>query len=48
MKNYTGQVSTKEIKSNWIEQTSIGKNFMTGRGSTYGTQSHTTVHSAMD
>lgn len=39
----------KEIKSNWVDQTTSGKScFLTGRGSTYGTQSHITVHSAMD
>ncbi|CDW88829.1 UNKNOWN [Stylonychia lemnae] len=39
----------KEIKSQWIDQTTSAQScFLTGRGSTYGTQSHITVHSAMD
>eukprot|EP00347_Sterkiella_histriomuscorum_P004425 403360507 len=39
----------KNIKSSWVEQTtSINSCFLNGRGSSYGTQSHITVHSAMD
>lgn len=48
---YDGFLNQKsaKIKSSWVETTTSGKScFLTGRGTNYGTQSHITVHSAMD